>query len=105
MFLKKVVRLGLQYRQVSHQNHEFSKRVATTSPNLSNWGGTQCMDRWWLSLKSFVPSSCNWKSKNSEEGSILHPNIQTYVFQWVWREHVLKGQTQKQILDMLSALF
>ena len=66
MFLKKVVRLGLQYRQVSHQNHEFSKRVATTSSNLSNWGGTQCMDRWWLSLKSFVPSSCNRRIPKKE---------------------------------------
>ena len=45
-------RLGLQHRQVCHQNMEFAKPVDRTSPGLSNLGGTQCMDRWWLALNS-----------------------------------------------------
>lgn len=56
-------RLGIQYRQVSHQNHEYAKEVTTTARGLSNVGGTQNMDRWWLSLKHYIPSSLNRKHK------------------------------------------
>ena len=33
-------RMGLEYRQVSHQDHEYAKRVADTPGSFSNWGDT-----------------------------------------------------------------
>ena len=67
-------------------------------------GGTQCMDRWWRSLKTFVPSALNRKPKNDDDESVLHPNVTTYLYQWVWREHVLKGMDPQQRIELLSAL-
>ena len=64
--------MGLQYRQVSHQDHEYAKRVADTPGSLSNWGGTQAMDRCWLSLKRFIPASLNRKKKLEVSAGCIH---------------------------------
>ena len=93
---------GLQYRQVSHQDHEYAKSVATTAKGLS---GTQCMDRWWRSQKTFVPSCMNRKSTSDDGESVLHPNIDTYLYQWVWRERALKGMGPQERMELVSALF
>ena len=97
-------RMGLEYRQVSHQDHAYAKRVADTPGSLSNWGGTQVMDRWWLSLKRFIPASLNRKKKNSSFSG-LHPHIPLLLFQWAWRTHVLRGKSPAEILHLLSKLF
>ena len=68
-------------------------------------GGTQCMDLWWCSLKTCVPSSMNRKSTSDDGESVLHPNVDTHLYQWVWREHVLKGMGPQERSELLSALF
>ena len=55
-------------------------------------------------LKTFVPSSLNRKSKSEEGESVLHPNVTTYLYQWAWREHVLKGMGPQKGMELLSAL-
>ena len=56
-------RLDIMYRSVSHQDHEYAKRISTTPGQLSNWGGTQVIDRWWLSLETFAPPTSNRKCR------------------------------------------
>ena len=92
--------MGLEYRQVSHQDHEYAKRVADTPGSLSNWGGTQAMDRWWLGLRRFIPASLNRKKKNSSFSG-LHPHIPLLLFFWTWRTHVLRGKSPAEILHLL----
>ena len=64
-------------------DHEYAKRVADTPGSLSNWGGTQAIDRWWLSLKRFIPASLNRKKKTSRFSG-LHPHIPLLLYQWAW---------------------
>ena len=97
-------RLGIQYRQVSHQNHEYAKEVTTTARGLSNVGGTQNMDRWWLSLKHYIPSSLNRKHKKGDDAT-LHEHVSLEVFQWAWRNHAVFGKNPSEVLEQLSRLF
>ena len=97
-------RLDIMYRSVSHQDHEYAKRISTTPGQLSNWGGTQVMDRWWLSLKTFVPPTSNRKCRVGG-ASALHPNMALRLYQWVWRVHDLRGKSPREILMSLSNLF
>ena len=54
---------------------------------------------------SCVPSSLNRKSTSDNRESVLHPNVNTYLYQWVWREHVLKAMGPQERMELLSALF
>eukprot|EP00438_Fugacium_kawagutii_P035171 Skav226721 [mRNA] locus=scaffold3813:50419:51912:+ [translate_table: standard] len=81
-------RLDIMFRQVSHQDHEYAKRVAATPVQLSNWGGTQAMDRWWLSLKKFIPPSLNRKkaalipaSLSGKKATVVHPHVALLLYQ------------------------
>ena len=83
--------------QVSHQDHEYAKRVASTPRQLSNWGGTQAMDRWWQALKKFIPASLNRK-RHVEEVTVLHPHVVLLLCQWMWRTHMTRGKSPRQVL-------
>ena len=97
-------RLGLQHRQVCHQNIEFAQPVDRTSPGLSNLGGTQCMDRWWLALKQYIPSSLN-RNVKKDGRSALNPKIEALLYQWVWRAHMIRSLAADEVLVQVSALF
>ena len=60
------------------------------------------MDRWWLSLKTFVPPTSNRKCR---VGGTSAPNVALRLYQWVWRVHDLRGKSLREILMSLSNLF
>eukprot|EP00438_Fugacium_kawagutii_P031573 Skav225860 [mRNA] locus=scaffold810:104597:105238:+ [translate_table: standard] len=105
-------RFDIMFRQVSHQDHEYAKRVATTPFQLSNWGGTQAMDRWWLALKKFIPPSLNRKkaavipaSLTGKEATVVHPHVALLLFQWGYRMRMTRGKSPREVLEALAILF
>ena len=45
----------------------------------------------------------NRKSTSDDGESVLHANVDTYLYQWVWREHVLKGMGPQERMELVSA--
>ena len=97
-------RLDIMFRQVSHQDHEYAKHVATTPLQLSNWEGTQAMDRWWQALKKFIPATLNRK-RHVKKVTVLHPHVALLLYQWVWRTHVARGKSPPEVLCELEIFF
>ena len=49
------------------------------------------MDRWWLSLKTFVPRCLNRKLKTQSFNG-LHHRVELLLFQWACRTSVVRGK-------------
>ena len=90
--------LGLQTRQVTHQNREFTRELADPVPRKSALAGTQKLDRDWLRLKCFLghyPLKSNHKTQ---------PKLELLLFQFVWRIHNAWNLAGMDFLSMLTDL-
>jgi len=71
---------------VKHVKKEYTKRMQK-KPRYggSRVAGTQCIDRWWLSLDRYVPS--NLRNKTGHNGNVNN-NIINYIYSFVWRSNL-----------------
>ena len=98
--------LGLESREVCHQNREFTKDLRDPVPGLSAVGGTQKLDRCWRSLKEFIPRSFPLKLPSSNHvDSHTQPKVKWLLYQWVWRQHEIDGDDPRSFLEKLGTLF
>ena len=87
---------GIISETVSHQRKQFTKKVATAV------AGTQCLDRQWRSLKTFLGNKYPvWIIKDGHH--CLDPALDKLIFQWLWRQHVLP-QKPANFLKALATL-
>ena len=90
--------MGLQSRQITHQNREFTRELADPVPRKSALAGTQKLDRDWLRLKCFLGHH-PLKSKHKTQ-----PKLELLLSQFVWRIRNAWNLAGMDFLSMLTEL-
>ena len=70
---------------VSHNKHEFAKKVKCRKRPGFVVSGAQCVDRWWQSLEKAVPKTLKVKDR---KGGGISERLMNYVYAFVWRSNL-----------------
>lgn len=82
--IKQSGRRNIKNYAVSHKKFQFTAKLRKKPIGGSRTAGTQCIDRWWESLDSFIPSQLHAKRK----GGGINEAITDYCFAFAWRSHL-----------------
>ena len=64
---------------------EFARKVARAKQPKMAVAGTQCIDRWWQALDTFIPREI---ANKTAQGGPINPKLLDYMWTWLWRYHL-----------------
>ena len=76
---------------VKHNKMEFVKEVKKGAGHILT--GTQCIDRFWQSVDSYIPSSVQSKREMTVNPRLLmylNPRLLMYLYSYIWRSQLPK---------------
>ena len=83
MIVKGMKKNSVRSFHVKHTKMEFVKKVKKGAGHILT--GTQCIDRFWQSVDSYIPSSVQ-----SKRDMTVNPRLLMYLYSYIWRSQLPK---------------